>query len=68
MQDAKSYYKNNYLLIIYFQRLRESIKPILKKHQLKPGQDLSKVNLDEDNWFDENTETPLDSFVNSEKR
>ena len=59
MQDAKSYNKNNYPSIIYFQRLRESIKPILKKHQLKPGQDLSKVNLNEDNWFDENAETPL---------
>ena len=30
-------------VVFYFQRLRESVKPVLKKHQLVPGQYLMKV-------------------------
>lgn len=46
------------------QRLRSSIKPVLKKHQLIPGEDLSKVTL-EDDYCDDNTQTQLQStFIN----
>ena len=50
--------------LLSFQRLRSSIKPVLKKHQLIPGEDLSKVTL-EDDYCDDNTQTQLQStFIN----
>lgn len=36
----------------FFQRLMLTTKPILKRHQLRQGEDLSKVILDESGSFD----------------
>ena len=36
----------NTVIVIVLQRLRESIKPMLKPHQLPPGHDVTKVRLD----------------------
>ena len=53
---------NVFIYFLYFQRLRESVKPVLKKHQLVPGHDIMNIRLEDEDYCDGTTSVPLQSM------